>query len=182
MSNRGWFHRNTIVWHKTNAMPESCKDRFTRDFEEVYFFAKSPKYFFRRQLEDAKVGYRGTSFIPNSKHDRESTCRTAATSASRNHRTEEWIKRRNVRCVWSIPTARCSEAHFATFPPELCQVPIEAGCPVGGVVLDPFFGMGTVGVVALQQGKDFVGIELNPEYVKMAVRRLDPFMPIQFVE
>lgn len=149
MSKRGWFLRNRIVWHKTNAMPESCKDRFTRDFEEVYFFAKNPKYFFRQQLEDAKDGL---------------------------------ANKRNVRSVWSIPTGACSEAHFATFPSELCQVPIDAGCPVGGVVLDPFFGTGTTGLVALKQEKDFVGIELNPEYIKMAVRRLGPFMPVIFVE
>lgn len=178
MSNRGWFHRNTIVWHKTDAMPESCKSRFTRDFEEIHFFTKSPKYFFRQQLEDAKVGYRGTSFIPDSKHDAESDCPTAATSASKNNRTDDWITKRNMRCVWSIPKARCSEAHFATFPPELCRVPIDAGCPEGGLVLDPFFGRGTVGVVALEQGKDFVGIELNPQYVQLAVQRLEPLMPV----
>jgi DNA modification methylase len=182
MSNRGWVHRNKLVWHKTNAMPESCKDRFTRDFEEVHFFTKSPKHFFRQQLVVAKVGYRGTSFIPNSKHDRESKCRTAATSASRNNRTDEWINKRNMRCVWSIPTARCSQAHFATFPPALCEAPIDAGCPVGGVVLDPFFGSGTVGVVALKQGKDFVGIELNGDYVKIAEKRLAPHMPLRFDE
>ena len=68
------------------------------------------------------------------------------------------------------------------YPPELCDTPIEAGCPPGGVVLDCFFGTGTTGLVALKQGKDFIGIELNPKYIKMAVRKLEPFMPVILAE
>ena len=79
---------------------------------------------------------------------------------------------RNMRSVWNIPTRPYNGAHFATFPPQLVERCIKAGCPVGGVVLDPFFGAGTVGVVALKLGRKFVGVELNPEYVRMAEARI----------
>ena len=89
---------------------------------------------------------------------------------------------RNKRAVWLINPRPYRGAHFATYPEELCESPIDAGCPPGGVVLDCFFGTGTSGLVALKQDKDFVGIELNPDYIKMAVQRLDPFMPVILAE
>jgi len=79
---------------------------------------------------------------------------------------------RNKRCVWKITTKPFKEAHFAVYPPELCETPIKAGCPQGGIVLDPFFGAGTTGVVAKKLGRDYIGIELNPEYIKIAEKRL----------
>ncbi len=83
---------------------------------------------------------------------------------------------RNKRTVWRINTKPFAEAHFAVFPKKLCETPIKAGCPVGGVVLDPFFGSGTTGLVALEQQKRFVGVELNPEYIKIANKRLKPHL------
>lgn len=77
---------------------------------------------------------------------------------------------------WDITTKGHSFAHFAVYPEELCEMPIKAGCPVGGIVLDPFFGSGTTGLVALKQGKNFIGIELNPDYIEIAMRRLKPFL------
>jgi len=79
------------------------------------------------------------------------------------------------RSVWSTNTSRYPEAHFATFPPELIQPCVRSGSPKGGVVLDPFFGRGTTGRVALEYGRHFVGVELNEDYVKMAERYLAPF-------
>jgi DNA modification methylase len=152
--------------------------------------------------------------------------------------------------VWSIPSRPFREAHFATYPPELCETPLDAGCPKEvcnncgkarkviwektlniqqsdriayketkkaggnldevntapradqieqyreagytdcgcdagfrpGLVLDPFLGAATTGLVALKQGKDFVGIELNGDYIKIATKRLAPYMPLIFVE
>jgi hypothetical protein len=75
--------------------------------------------------------------------------------------------------VWSIATAAFSEAHFATFPPALVAPCIMAGCPVGGIVLDPFFGAGTTGLVADRLQRNCIGIELNPEYAAMAQERID---------
>ena len=79
---------------------------------------------------------------------------------------------RNKRDVWSINVKPNKEAHFATYPQELVSPCILAGCPEGGVVLDPFMGSGTTGIVANKLGRHYVGIELNPEYVEMAERRI----------
>ena len=80
--------------------------------------------------------------------------------------------KRNKRTVWSINTASFKDAHFAVYPPELIRVPIDAGCPEDGVVLDPFFGSGTTAEIAMEQGKDWVGIELNDDYEKISQKRL----------
>ncbi len=179
MTNRGWFHRNTIVWHKPNARPEPCKDRFTRDFEELYFFAKSPKPYFKQQLESQTT----KPFSPRlAKHNAWDNDPSLKRGKGANAVMKYNPLGRNKRCVWSINSKPFRGAHFATYPPELCQTPIDAGCPPGGLVLDPFFGAGTTGLVALEQDKDFVGIELNPDYIQMAVRRLEPFMPVIFEE
>lgn len=85
---------------------------------------------------------------------------------------------RNRRTVWTIATQPFPEAHFATFPEALVEPCIKAGSPVGGMVLDPFSGSGTTGVVALKQGRNYVGCELNPEYVQMSRRRLDDVAPL----
>ena len=79
---------------------------------------------------------------------------------------------RRKRDVWSVPTRPLKEAHFAAYPPDLVKPCILAGCPVGGVVLDPFMGAGTTALVARELGRHYVGIELNPEYVGIAERRL----------
>ena len=81
---------------------------------------------------------------------------------------------RNKRTVWHINTASFKDAHFAVYPPELLESPIDAGCPEDGVVLDPFFGSGTTAQVAMEQDKDWVGIELNPDYEKISDKRLKP--------
>lgn len=80
---------------------------------------------------------------------------------------------RNRRSVWTIPTHPFPDAHFATFPPDLIRPCILAGCPAGGVVLDPFFGAGTVGVVCVEEGRRYLGVELNPDYVVMAQQRIE---------
>ena len=85
---------------------------------------------------------------------------------------------RNKRSVWTVATQPFSEAHFATFPPKLIEPCILAGCPAGGLVLDPFCGSGTTGMVALRHRRQFVGIELNAEYVDMAHRRIQGDMPL----
>ena len=79
---------------------------------------------------------------------------------------------RNKRCVWTIITHPFKEAHFAVFPEELIETPLRAGCPEGGIVLDPFFGSGTTGVVAKRLNRNFIGIELNKDYIKIAEKRL----------
>lgn len=86
---------------------------------------------------------------------------------------DEMYMVRNKRDVWSVTTKPCKEAHFAVFPEDLIEPCILAGCPVGGVVLDPFFGSGTTGRVATKFNRHYIGIELNPEYVEISNRRTD---------
>lgn len=182
MSNRGWIVRNEIIWYKPNCMPQPAKDRFTIDFEKVFFFTKSRRYYFNTQYEplaDASLarkeyGVKSTRYQFRSQGGLE--------MEKMDGRFYNAEKGRIKRAVWRVPPRPLSEAHFATYPEALCEIPIDAGCPPGGVVLDCFFGSGTTGLVALKQDKDFVGIELNPEYITMAVRRLDPFMPVILAE
>jgi len=173
MCNRGWILRNTIIWHKPNCMPSSVKDRFTVDFEYVFFFSKSKKYYFEQQLER-------TITKDNIIRDRDSTKlnntpgRTRMGGLDKNN-----YDFKNKRTVWSICPKPFSEAHFAAYPEELCTTPIKAGCPEEGVVLDPFLGSGTTAIACLKQNKQFIGIELNEEYIKIANKRLKPYLEQQ---
>jgi len=233
MCNRGWILRNTIIWYKPNCMPSSAKDRFTVDFEYLFFFVKNKKYWFEQQLEkstysDDRLGKGRLEYGGK---------RNTAVVVSDN---------RNKRTVWKITTKGYKEAHFAVYPEKLCETPIKAGCPEfickkcgkgkekivereiapkevftkkntseesftgsyvegemrgqgqklqdwrnkhpdkfkgytncncnagfeGGIVLDPFAGACTTGVVAKKLNRNYIMIEINPEYVKMGEKRL----------
>lgn len=173
MINRGWCLRNQVIWHKPNQMPSSAKDRFTVDFEKVFFFVKQPTdYYFEQQLEPytspmnrwggEKLDANGESIWDGGTG--QTTYRT------RNMRPNEDGK--NMRTVWSINTESSTEAHFATYPQRLVERMLKSGCPENGIVLDPFFGSGTTGVYARKVNRNFLGIELNPEYIKIAENRL----------
>jgi hypothetical protein len=95
-----------------------------------------------------------------------------------NDKTREINLTRNRRTVWTIPTQPYGGAHFAVFPPALVEPCILAGCPAGGVVLDPFLGSGTVAQVAIETGRDWLGVELNPEYIKLAEQRIAAARPV----
>ena len=171
MINRGWICRNEIIWHKPNCMPSSVKDRFTVDYEKVFFFVKSKKYFFKTQYEpnvteikkDTKWnGNKERSWINGKSISDKNTLGSAKNEQGRNK-----------RCVWTVTTKPFKEAHFATYPEKLIEPMIDAGCPDGGVVLDPFFGAGTTGVVCKRLGRDFIGIEIVEEYMKIAKERIE---------
>jgi DNA modification methylase len=172
MSNRGWILRNEIIWHKPNCMPSGVKDRFTVDFEKVFFFVKNKKYWFETQYEP---------------HTRLWDARNGGNMADVGHKKNGKIEAknthpngyplpnhlgRNKRTVWRVATKPFREAHFATYPEALIEPMIKAGCPLDGVVLDPFIGSGTTGLVAKKQGKNYIGIELNPKYIEMAEKRI----------
>ena len=168
MVNRGWILRNTIIWHKNNCMPSSVKDRFTVDYEYLFFFSKKGQYYFETQYEKTKAKV----IEPRMREEKREVY-------SAKYKDGQGVKRtmgRNKRSVWTINPKPFSEAHFAVYPEELCLTPIKAGCPVGGIVLDPFFGAGTTGVSAMKQDKKFIGIELNPEYIEIAEKRLKPYL------
>lgn len=177
MINRGWILRNEIIWHKPNCMPTSAKDRFTVDFEKMFFFVKSRKYYFERQFEElhdkARLSRRFFDPHTNRKHaygdGKVSAINPKTIEASRLRMLE---KGRNKRCVWRIATRPYYGDHFATYPPELIETPIKAGCPKDGIVLDPFIGSGTSALVARKLTRKFIGIELNPAYIHLAENRL----------
>lgn len=198
MVNRGWLLRNDIIWHKPNAMPSSVKDRFTVDFEHLFFFTKSRRYYFETQYvpyaPSSDVRYRqalraGRSYALKEPYknnmpyaSNKKYKRGAGSDAPRADDADGLLVGgtnplgRNMRTVWTIPTQPNSHAHFATYPEKLCEIPIKAGCPKGGIVLDPFFGSGTTGVVALKLNRKFIGIELNPDYIEIANQRLKPYL------
>ena len=240
MTNRGWILRNEIIWYKPTCMPTSVTDRYTVDFEKMFFFTKEPKYYFKQQLEPSV----STPHAPGNKfhEDKVSGPNSRGGKSQWDDTSRVWGSEdpnmRNKRTVWSINPASFKGAHFATYPPKLIESPIDATCPrfvdkvtkkpreiviekksmerhelpkdspnyrperyegkyeqgqryatyddkgykdgrdddefVPGIVLDPFFGSGTTAEVAMEQDKDWVGIELNPEYEKISQKRLKP--------
>ena len=177
MIERRWILRNEIIWHKPNAMPQSVKERFTVDFEKVFFFVKEQKYYFKRQYEPIKNPNELKRKISNpfERHRyRKVLGRTAKPLDKIRHSQNEILKQgRNKRCVWTIGNGISKSNHFAVFPEKLAQTPILAGCPENGIVLDPFMGSGTTAVVAKKLGRNFVGIELNRNYAKNSKHRIN---------
>lgn len=186
----GWWLRQEIIWNKPNPMPESVRDRCTKAHEHIFLLGKSERYFFdadaiaegRTGNEDAN-GFRGGSYVGNEPGKRQAIGNkrvkvrglTPRHEGHINHTSLDETPRgggRNKRSVWTIATQPFPEAHFATFPEELAETCIKAGCPAGGTVLDPFGGAGTTGLVADKLGRNAVLIELNPEYAAMAERRI----------
>lgn len=163
----GWYLRQDIIWAKPNPMPESVRDRCTKSHEYIFLLSKSKSYYY-----DNKAISEPTKTKDSNVRDRDTTKlnNTPGRTKMGGLKTNNY-SRRNKRDVWFIPTKPLKEAHFATFPEKLVEPCILAGCRHGGVVLDPFFGSGTTGVVALRHGRDFIGCELNPEYVEIAKRR-----------
>lgn len=176
MVDRGWILRNEIIWHKSNVMPQSVKDRFTVDYEKVFLFTKSKKYYFNQLFEPSKDPADDARRISKAKtYNRRAQGGNSTFNGPDRSEAELKVlleRGRNMRTVWTIPTKPFKEAHFATFPKRLVIPMIEAGCPQEGIVLDPFFGSGTTGVVAKELGRQYIGIELNPEYIEIADKRL----------
>ena len=182
--------RNVLIWHKPNCMPSSVKDRFTVDFEPVFFFSKSKKYWFEQQFESYAESSVGRYKLANSRSGVEDAAkikgdlskprykRGQGTIASRGDSIDGLVVGgtnplgRTKRAVWKIPTQPFKEAHFATFPEALIEPMIKAGCPEAGIVLDPFMGSGTVAVVAKKLKRDWLGIELNKSYIDIAEARI----------
>lgn len=244
MIDHGWILRNKIIWYKPNCMPSSAKDRFTVDWEYVYFFTKSQRYYFETQYEKMTTNeaslQRYKYDFNLSKKEKETIALGIRGGYVKTGNAEPNPLGRMKRCVWKISTKPFSGAHFAVFTPQLIEPMIKAGCPEyicnkcdqprklvyeetrvntrpgtntkfdfngshnayqrrfrpetirmpkleltdcgcnagfhSGIILDPFFGAGTVGLVALQNGRDFVGIELSPDYVNIAEQRLKPLL------
>lgn len=147
----GWYLRQDIIWAKPNPMPESVTDRCTKSHEYIFLLSKSPHYFFDNQAiaepaiwaTDRRAG-EGRIAYDGKRQGEKGTGQEAFVSIK---------DTRNKRDVWTVTTKPFKGAHFATFPPELITPCILAGSPVGGTVLDPFFGAGTTGLVAQRHGR-----------------------------
>lgn len=176
----GWLLRNAIVWHKPNALPRPVTDRLTTTYEFVFHFVKQKAYFY--DLDAIRVPHKGTyregSITRRPARGTSARARLAGPPIGGNFRPHPLGK--NPGDVWTItPETRAKRHiaqgdthHFAPFPEALCERPILAACPPGGIVLDPFMGSGTTALVARRLGRRFLGVELSPAYAALARRRL----------
>jgi len=177
----GWYVRADIIWEKPNCMPESVRDRPTKSHEYIFLLTKSASYFYDAEamreplaqstLNDKRNGS-GRHTHQNSKYHQAVSMKSSQPSWYMAKTFVNPANGRNCRTVWKVNTRNYKGAHFATFPPELIRRPILAGTAEGDTVLDPFMGAGTTAVVARQHGRKYIGIELNPEYIKLAEERL----------
>jgi DNA modification methylase len=175
----GWILRNAIIWHKPNAMPESVRDRLNCRHEMIFLLVKSGRYWFDldpiRIPHTAQPGRASRSKPARGRppkygpHTRQVTGarRYGISRADRAH-----PRGRNPGDVWSVPTRPYAGPHYAAFPIDLPLRCIAAGCKPGGTVLDPFAGTGTTGLAAIELGRQFTGIDLNPTFVALAADRL----------
>jgi DNA modification methylase len=188
----GWWLRSDIIWSKPNPMPESVRDRPTKAHEYIFLLTKSAKCYYdaeaikepaicgdpRKPYCPGQVDGRGDGHARGGGKIRASVLRggfngktEAMSDDGRNafRSVKDW---RNRRSVWTVSTYPVKEAHFATYPPDLIEPCILAGCPEGGTVLDPFGGSGTTGLAAIKHGRKALLIELNPEYIGIAEGRM----------
>jgi DNA modification methylase len=198
----GWYLRQDIIWAKPNPMPESVTDRCTKAHEYIFLFSKSARYNFdqaailepaspnthARMAQDveAQIGSARANGGAKTNGNMKAVARGKSTANEPNVKNNSSfaesgclrVIERNKRSVWTIATQPFKEAHFATFPPALVEPCILAGCPQGGVCLDPFGGAGTTGLVADRLQRDAILIELNPEYAEIARRRITGDSPL----
>jgi len=166
----GWVLRQDIIWAKKNCMPESAKDRFTKNHEYIFLLSKQPKYFFNQILEPVKQVSIERAKSPM-KHRTISTKGVKYDLSDNPNRVVRADGMKNKRSVWNMRTAAYKEAHFAVFPPELAETCIKAGSDDGDIVLDCFMGSGTTAMVAQRHSRKWIGVELNPEYEKLIRKR-----------
>jgi DNA modification methylase len=169
LRNDGWYLRQDIIWHKPNPMPESVTDRCTKSHEYIFLLSKSKTYYYDAESikEPVKQDW-GTRDRTNGKYH------NAGTGLNPHTGLQKSYEKANKRSVWSVTTKPFHGAHFATFPPDLIEPCVIAGSPEGGIVLDPFFGSGTTGLVAMRNNRKYLGCELNSEYISIANERLKP--------
>lgn len=193
----GWILRNDVIWYKPNGMPESVRDRLCRKWEHVFILVKNRKYYFnlnniRKPLSPETIARVHRSYKTSPKtynnnfgadnHNRwaEKVKHNLAVSRVGNFSYDDPLHTKPYNCaganpgdVWAINTHPNKQAHFAAYPPRLVKQCLKCGCPKDGLVLDPFSGSGTTLFVARKMALHYLGIELNPEYIEIAKKRLD---------
>ena len=169
----GWWLRQDIIWHKPNPMPESVEDRCTKSHEYIFLLSKKSHYYYDHEAikEDAKWERWGNQTVVKEQQG------TASWIGSKTKEELQAMGKKNKRSVWTVNTKGYKGAHFAVYPKNLILPCILAGCPEGGTVMDPFTGSGTTAVVALENNRNFVGTELNPEYIQLAENRIKEEIP-----
>lgn len=195
----GWYLRQDIIWHKPNPMPESVRDRCTKAHEYIFLLSKSQKYYFdneaiaeplaassvARLAQPTLAQQAGSDRVPGKTNGNMKAVGPRFggdkygdddSEKSRTKSGNEWAGnetgRRNKRSVWTVTTKPYKGAHFATFPSDLITPCILAGAPAGGIVLDPFMGSGTTAAVAVLNGRNYLGCELNPVYKDLQDERI----------
>jgi DNA modification methylase len=166
----GWLLRNEIIWHASNKMPTSASDRLAVKHETLFLFTKSPRYYF--DLEAVRVKARTTGESHMSWNRKEDGFKVPGQSYTQ-HRGRDAVPgdgKANPGDVWDIPTVPFNGQHHATFPPELPDRCIRAGSPPDGVVCDPFNGSGTTGMMALYEGRRYIGIDISRDYLDLTLR------------
>lgn len=177
MVNRGWILRNTIIWHKPSVMPRPVKDRFTIDFEDIFFFTKSEKYYFDMQYEKMVSKVNVNASTQNSKYNKENIQVSGKSMSKYAEKVEQGLVQGRIkRTVWSVNTSTNRSFHVAPYPEDLITPMIKAGCPENGIVLDMFMGSGTTAMVALKQGKRFIGIDIDERAVSYARNCVENYM------
>jgi DNA modification methylase len=173
----GLYLRSEIIWNKPNPMPESVTDRPTKAHEQIFLLAKSEDYYYDadavREPNKVKPHAHGAS----KQASQITTIRSGAADAAFRQPDRIWGTEggRNKRSVWTVNVAPYKGAHMATFPGKLIETCVLAGCPPQGVILDPFNGAGTSGLVSLENGRRYLGIELNEAYCTLSEDRLRYF-------
>ena len=164
----GWYLRQDIIWSKKNCMPESVKDRCTKSHEYIFLLTKNAHYYYDNEAikVPAKQDW-GIRDRTNGKYHNEGTGLSPHTGLTKSY------EKVNKRSVWEVATKPFKDSHFATFPEELIEPMVIAGCSENGLILDPFMGAGTTAVVAFKNNRNFLGIDLNSEYIDMAMKRIN---------
>lgn len=176
----GWWLRQDIIWHKPNPMPESVEDRCTKAHEYIFLLSKKSHYYYDHEAIKEPLAESSVSRL-----QQDVISQVGSARANGGEKTNGNMKAvgdlssglKNKRSVWKVNTKGYKGAHFAVYPKNLILPCILAGCPEGGNVLDPFTGSGTTAVVALENNRNFVGTELNPDYIQLAEKRIAREIP-----
>jgi DNA modification methylase len=202
----GWYLRQDIIWAKPNPMPESVTDRCTKAHEYVFLLTKQPRYYYDADAVREQAKWQNPEMLETNAQARQqkrlmdrlaSGDKTALRSQTDYRRAMNGERQkgrgndvnrerafsenplgRNKRSVWTITTKPFKGAHFAVMPEALVEPCVLAGSAAGDTVLDPFSGSGTVGVVALRHGRNYIGCELNPEYADLSRKRILDDQPL----
>lgn len=191
----GWYLRQDIIWAKPNPMPESVRDRCTKSHEYIFMLSKKPKYYYDAAAISEPVTESTKMRLSQNVEDQIGSDRAQGKNGNMKAKAPRYggnkyatggfnrtksgniyeispDAKRNKRSVWTISTKPFKEAHFATFPQDLIEPCILAGCPRGGVVLDPFMGAGTTSIVSIKNNRNYIGFELSEKYCEIANKRI----------